>query len=297
MSNNLTRRAFIKSSAGAALALGITGSLSCAKNRTATDMVTLGNSGVQVSRLGMGTGSNGGHIQRSLGQEEFTKLIRYGIDRGVSFIDTADNYREMHEMINKAIKGVDREKLQIQCKIPHSKYEDPVKEIDRFRKEVGTDYFDSFLLHHVRTATWPEDHARLMDSLMELKEKQVIRAVGCSIHGLVPLNAAANTNWGDVRFVRVNHNGTHMDGPTGQWAEQGVPEKALADIEKMHQAGKGMIGMKLIGNGDFTDPEVRKKSIHFVMGLDFVDAVIIGFKSPQEIDEAIKNMNDGLNAV
>jgi 1-deoxyxylulose-5-phosphate synthase len=295
--NNISRREFIqKSSAGAAVTLAATSGLSCSlTKRSATDLVTLGESGVKVTRLGMGTGSNGGHVQRSIGQEEFTKVIRYGIERGISFIDTADSYNDLHEMINKAIKGLDREKLQIQCKISAKKYTEYATEIDRFRKELGTDYFDSFLLHNVRTADWVDEFARARDTLMELKEKQIIRAAGCSMHGLIPLRATANASWGDVRLVRVNHNGTHMDGSRGDWQEQGDVERALPQIEKMHQAGKGVIGMKLIGNGDFTDAQVRKDSIHFVMGLDYVDAVIIGFKSAQEIDEAIQNMNDGLN--
>lgn len=296
-SRNITRREFIqKTSAGAAVTIAATSGLSCsATKRSATDLVTLGESGVKVTRLGMGTGSNGGHIQRTLGQEEFTKVIRYGIDRGISFIDTADNYREMPQMVSKAIKGLDREKLQIQCKVSPTKYESPAKEIDRLRKEVGTEYFDSFLIHCVRTADWVETFASLRENLLELKEKQILRSVGCSLHGLLPLRATANTTWGDVRLVRVNHNGTHMDGLKGTWEEQGDVNQALPQIEKMHKAGKGILGMKLIGNGDFTDAQVRKDSIHFVMGLDYVDAVVIGFKSPQEIDEAIINMNDGLN--
>lgn len=295
---SLTRRDFIqKSAAGAAIAVTAGGVIGCGTSkRSATDRVALGRSGVTVSRLGMGTGSNGGHVQRTIGQEEFTRVIRYGIERGISFIDTADNYNEMHEMVQKAIAGIDREKLQIQCKISPTRYENPAQEIDRFRREVGTDYFDSFLIHCVRTADWVETYAKLRDELLELKEKQILKAVGCSMHGLLPLKATANTNWGDVRLVRVNHNGHHMDGPRGDWDEPGNRDEALQHIRNMHDAGKGIIGMKLIGNGDFTDPEVRKKSIHFVMGLDFVDAVVIGFKSTQEIDEAIANMNEGLNA-
>ena len=297
-SKNITRRDFLqKSAVGAAATIGAANLFSCSiTKRSATDIVTLGESGVKVSRLAMGTGSNGGHVQRTMGQDEFTKVIRYGIDRGVTFIDTADNYNEMHEMVNKAIKGLDRENLQIQCKIPPNKYEDPLKEIDRFRKEVGTDYFDSFLIHCVRTADWPEQFKKLRDDLLEIKEKQIVRAVGCSMHGLLPLRATAETTWGDVRLVRVNHNGHHMDGIKGDWKEQGDRDAALPQIEKMHQAGKGIIAMKLIGNGDFTDAQVRKESIHFVMGLDYVDAAVIGFKSTDEIDEAIMNMNEGLNA-
>jgi hypothetical protein len=114
------------------------------------------------------------------------------------------------------------------------------------------------------------------------------------MHGLLPFHAAVATDWGDIRFIRINHNGTHMDGLKGDWQESGDVDQVVAGIKKMHAAGKGIIGMKLIGNGNFTDPLVRRQSIEFVMGLDSVDAVVIGFKSPREIDEAIMNMNDAL---
>ncbi len=295
MERKPTRRDFLKTvAAGAgALALGATGGGAL---RTATDRVTLGRSGVVVSRLGMGTGTNGGQVQRALGQEAFTRLIRHGLERGITFFDTADNYNGMHEMLRAALVGVDRSRIQIQCKIPGDKYADPLAELDRFRKEVGTDYFDTFLIHHVRTADWPSTQRRLMDQLETAKERGAIRAHGVSIHGLEPLAAAPAVDWLDMAFVRVNHNGTHMDGPTGAWSEPGRRDEALGHIRRLHDRGAGVVGMKLVGNGNFTDPAVREQSIRFVMGLPYVDAVVMGFKTPQEIDEALRRMNAALGA-
>ncbi|MEA3478911.1 MAG: aldo/keto reductase, partial [Bacteroidota bacterium] len=206
--------------------------------------------------------------------------------------DTADGYDAMHEMVRPAIKGVDREKIQIQCKISPGRYVNTFKELDRFRREIRTDYFDSFLIHCVQTADWPEQFARLRDELDEAKEKRIVRSVGCSMHGMLPLQAAANTSWGDIRFCRVNHKGTCMDSVSGKWKDPGDVPAVLREMQKMHKNGKGIIGMKLIGNGDFTDAKVREESIRFVMGLECVDAVVIGFKSPKEIDEAIRNINN-----
>jgi predicted aldo/keto reductase-like oxidoreductase len=293
----ITRRNFIgKTLAGTAGVLAWP-HLSGAENpkRTAIDQVELGLSQLKVSRLGIGTGSHGGRIQREIGQKAFTRVIRYGLDQGITFIDTADNYNEMHEMLREALKGIDRDRIQIQCKIWPERYQDPLAELDRFRRELGTDYFDSFLIHCVRTADWPEKYERLRDLLETAKDKKIIRNHGVSIHGIPPLKAAASTSWGDVRFVRVNHNGAHMDGINEEEENASRVTPVVEQVKKMHAAGKGIIGMKLIGNGDFTDAEQRKSSIHYVMGLDCVDAVVIGFKSPQEIDEAIKNMNEGLN--
>lgn len=263
--------------------------------RSAADAVVLGKSGLRVSRLGFGTGSNGGSVQRALGQDGFTRLVRHTLDRGITFFDTADNYGGMHEMLREALRGVDREAVQIQTKFPWDRYDDPLRELDRYRREVGTDYFDSFLLHCTLSGAWPSELARMMDAMAEAKAKGLIRAHGVSVHGLKSLEAATRTGWIDVAQVRVNHNGHHMDGPTGRWREPGDRVAALPHIRRLHESGKGVIGMKLIGNGDFTDPEVRRRAIAFVMGLDYVDAVVIGFRTPAEIDEAIANVDAGLN--
>ncbi len=294
--NQITRRSFVKTSlvAGAGVLALPTLNSCAAKSKTATDVVPLGQSGLYVSRLGMGTGSNGGHVQRSIGQDEFTTIVRYAIDRGVTFFDTADNYDQLHDMLRLALTGVDRDKVQIQTKISRNKYENPRQEIDRFRQELGTEYIDSLLIHCTRTADWVEDSKALRDLFDELKAEGIVKAVGVSMHGLLPFHATVDTDWGDVRLIRINHNGAHMDGLTGDWQETGDVPQVVEGITKMHAAGKGIIGMKLIGNGDFIDPEVRRQSIEFVMGLEAVDSVIIGLKSTQEVDEAIENMNNGL---
>ena len=151
------------------------------------------------------------------------------------------------------------------------------------------------LIHCVLKPTWPQDTARLQDQLSEAKHRGWIKAHGVSIHGLKPLAAAtAGLEWPDHFLLRVNHNGRHMDGPTGKWAEPGDRDAALSHIQQLHKQGTGIIGMKLIGNGDFTDIEQRRAAINFVMRLNYVDSVIIGFKSPAEIDEAISFMNKAL---
>jgi predicted aldo/keto reductase-like oxidoreductase len=294
----ISRRQFIgRTAAGVVGVLGAPAVAAAAPTvrRSAADRVVLGRSGIGVSRLGLGTGSNGGSVQRGVGQEQFTRLVRHALDRGITFFDTADNYGEMHEALREALRGVPREGIQIQTKIPWERNPDALRELDRFRREVGTEYFDSVLIHCTRTARWPTELARMMDQLAEAKQRGLIRSHGVSMHGLEPLEATVRTRWPDVAQVRVNHNGHHMDGPTGEWKEPGNRDAALPHIRRLHAGGKGVIGMKLIGNGDFTDPEVRRRSIHSVMRMPFVDAVVIGFKSPAEIDEAIRNMNEGLS--
>ncbi len=293
----ISRRRFLGALAAGSAGIAVMPHFLCAAKTvklSAIDQVPLGKSGIKFSRLGFGTGSMGGRVQRELGQAKFTALVRHALDRGITYFDTADNYQKMHEMLREALKGVDREKIQIQCKIPHGRYDDPLKEIDRFRKELGTDYFDSMLIHCVQTTDWAEKLKRLRDLLDEAKDKKIIRARGVSVHGLPGLKGVAETSWGDIRLVRVNHNGTHMDGPTGKWAEPGQVKPVINYVKKMHAAGKGIIAMKLIGNGDFVNTQTREQSIRFVMGLECVDAAVIGFKSPNEIDEAILRINRAL---
>lgn len=288
------RRSFLRQSAGLVGAALMPAHLS-ARGR-ATDLVPLGRTGLTISRIGMGTGSTGGDIQRALGQDGFTKLLRYGIDRGVTYIDTADAYRT-HEMVREAIKGVPRERLFIQTKMPWEKPEfvdRPAEVIDRYRRELGTEYIDSLLIHCARKHSWPDDLKRMMDVFDEAKARGIIKAKGVSCHGLQPLTRATATDWVDVHLVRVNPQGRHVDGPTGEWEEPGNVPAAMKEIAAMHAKGRGIIGMKLVGNGDFTRTEDRERALQYAMTCGSVDAVVIGVKNTAEIDEAIMRVDRAL---
>src|ERR1041385_3160842 len=99
-----TRRDFLAAGLGAA----VFGPLAAAQNkkRLATDWVTLGKTNVKVTRLAFGTGTFGGRVQRELGQEQFTRLVRHAYDNGIRFFETAESYRGMPEMLGIALKGV-----------------------------------------------------------------------------------------------------------------------------------------------------------------------------------------------
>lgn len=294
-SNNLTRREFLKSAAAAGAVMFMPLSTRAALKKTAADQVLLGKTGLMLSRLGIGVGSSSGNVQRGLGQEGFNALIKYAYDHGITYIDTADAYRT-HTWVREAIKGLPREKLFIQTKMG-GQPEDPLKEIDRFRQELDTDYLDSLLIHCKVTADWDETHKRLIDVFSEAKARGIIRSHGVSCHSLPATAKAAQLAWVDVNLVRVNPQGAHIDTPTEKVFEDSSAEHVPGVIEQlgiMRKNGHGIIGMKIIGDGDFKDPEDRKKSTHFAMQPDLVDAVVIGFKSAEEIDEAIFNINTAL---
>ncbi|MBP8261810.1 MAG: aldo/keto reductase [Verrucomicrobia bacterium] len=264
-----------------------------APRRTAVDQVPLGRTGLRISRLGIGTGSNSGQVQFALGAEGFHRLIRYAYDRGITYIDAAQGYRTF-EWIGGAIKGLPREKLFLQTKVP-GKPANVLEAIDRHRKTFQTDYIDSLLIHCMVRGNWTEDMKRIMDGFEEAQQKQWIRLKGVSCHSLPALRAATESSWTQVHLVRVNPQAKHVDGDTESWNQPGNQiEPVLEQIRAMHAKGRGVIGMKIIGNGDFTQPEDREKSIRFAMACREIDAVVIGFKSPAEIDEAIERMNRAL---
>ena len=301
----ISRRDFIKKSTEAASIVVIGNELKfrveAAPVRSATDWVQLGRiskNHVKIPRLGMGTGSNNGKVQRDLGQEGFNKLVHFAYERGVRYIDTADNYKT-HEMIREAIKGIPREQLFIQTKLPlrAETTANPLATIDRYRKELGVDYIDSLLLHCMTKGTWVADQKATMAAFDEAAAKGWIKIKGCSCHGLDALRAATKNDWVEVQLARINPQGHHVDGdnPTNPHDPKGKFDEAMKEIKAMHDKGRGVIAMKLCGDGDFTNSEDREKAVRYAMTCGFVDAVVIGFKSPAEIDESIERINRALN--
>jgi predicted aldo/keto reductase-like oxidoreductase len=169
--------------------------------------------------------------------------------------------------------------------------------LDRYRTELGVDYIDSLLCHCMVKANWEDDHKRMMDVFEDAKDKKIIRSHGVSCHTLPATIKAAELDWVDVNLVRINPQGVHMDTPEEKWnavSDLSHLPDVLKQVKIMRQNGHGIIGMKIIGNGDFTDARDREMSIRFTMQSGLVDAVVIGFKSAGEIDEAIMRINSAL---
>jgi len=294
----ITRRRFLESTAVVSGALIVGDRLLAAepaKRPTAVDQVKLGKTGLRICRLGMGFGSVGGSVQRSLGQDGLTRLIRYGYERGVRYIDTAESYRT-HEMIAAAIKGLPRETLFIQTKMPGNP-EKPLEVLDRYRRELGVEYIDSVLTHCVVRHDWDDERRRVLDALEEAKARKIIRAHGMSCHSVPALKRSGEIDWVDVHLVRINPQGVNMDTPAERWNAKSDASHVPAVVEQLkvlHAKKRGVIGMKIMGEGAFTSPEDREKSIRFAMRCPGLSAIVIGFKSTAEIDEAIERMNRAL---
>jgi len=293
--SQFTRRDFLKTTvAVSAVAASGRALTAAAAKRSATDWVTLGNSGVKVTRLAFGTGTRGGMIQRQLGQDEFTRLVRHAYDRGIRFFETADSYRGMPEMLANALKGIPRDSYRLMTKMAPQQ-PDPAASIDKLRTSLSSDYIDIVLLHAVHTTEWPQEREPTRDALSAAKQKKVVLAHGASVHGLLSLRVCPTTKWLDVAMLRINHNGTMMDNIRGDNEIGDVPE-VTAHAREIHSQGIGVLSMKAMGEGRFVTPEDRDASIKYIMGLGVVDATTIGYKSPAEIDEAIERINTHLNA-
>jgi aryl-alcohol dehydrogenase-like predicted oxidoreductase len=286
-----SRRDFLKTGLAAG-ALATTGTLSLrAEPQTATDWVTLGKTNVKVTRLAFGTGSFSGQVQRDLGQEQFTRLVRHAHERGVRFFETAESYGGMHEMLGIALQGVPRDSYRLMTKVTTHDGVNPQDKIDQLRRAAKTEYFDIVLLHWQHTPTWPTDSLRWQDGISEAQAKQAVLSHGASVHGLPALRQVPDMKWLDVAMIRMNHKGVRMDAEDYNTEGLGNVSEVVTHVKKIRKDGTGVISMKLVGEGVFTNREDRKAAMKFAFRNAGVNAVTVGYKNTGEIDEAIENLN------
>ena len=283
-----SRRDFLKTGIAAG---ALAGTLPLnAERQVATDWVKLGRSNIHVTRLAFGTGSMSGEVQRELGQEGFTKLVRYAYDRGIRFFETAESYGGMHTMLGVALKGIPRDTYRIMSKVTTHPGVEPQGKIDELRKLANTEYFDILLLHWQHTSTWPADTRRWQDGILQAEARKAVLSHGASVHGLPALRQMPGNKWLDVAMIRMNHNGTRMDAEDYATDGRGDVSEVVQHVKQVHHEGMGVIGMKLVGEGAF-NREDRQKAMRFAFKNAGVDAVTVGYKNTAEIDEAIENLD------
>ena len=272
-------------------------------SRSSTDpfqLVKLGRSGLETTLIGMGTGiyasSRSSFLTRQ-GKDKSVLLIRHAYDSGLRFFDCADTYGT-HPIMAETLKSIPREEITLTTKIwareddgiPEPERPDANVVIDRFRQELNTDYLDLVQLHCMVDGNWTEGLKRQMDILEDLKSKGIIRAHGVSVHTLEAMKAALVSPWVDVIHVRINPYGIAMDKPE--------PGEVVSVIHQLHNSGKGVIGMKLVGNGDFRDDSDKiDNSLRFVLGLGSVDMIIVGFQDQAEIDNYSQRVINALTQI
>ena len=290
----ISRREFLKTSFAVGTVAGAaTVPLRADTVQKANEKVTLGKSSLQVTRLAFGTGSNNGYVQKALGQQEFSRLVSHAYERGIRFFETAESY-VTPAMLAEALKPYPRESYALMNKVTTDPGVDPAKRFDEMRRISQTEYFDIMLLHWQHTGNWIEETARWRDGIDEAQAKQTIRVRGVSVHGLPALRLVPGDKWLEVAMIRMNHNGTRMDGPIPDDGNPGNVPEVVAHVKQVKSEGMGVISMKLIGDGTFTRHEDRQAAMRFAFNNAGVDCVTVGFKHTREIDEAIDNLNIAL---
>src|SRR6266581_1158201 len=248
---------------------------------SAADTVTLGKTGIQTSRLAMGTGTVGsGHHshQTALGIKGLSDLLLNGYEHGLRFFDTADSYGS-HPHVAEALKHVPRDKVTILTKSWARDAATARADLDRFRQELGTDYIDICLMHCLTEGDWTERFQPVMDVLSEAKQKGIIRAHGCSCHSIEALRSAAKSPWVDVHLVRVNPIGAYMDDK---------PDTVVSVIREMRANHHAVIGMKILGQGEMRNRQ--DEALHYALSLDLLDAFTIGAESQSEQEDLVRRI-------
>jgi 1-deoxyxylulose-5-phosphate synthase len=247
----------------------------------ATDTVTIGRTGIKTSRLAMGTGTVGyGHHsnQTALGVKGLSQLLLNGYNNGLYFFDAADSYGS-HPHVAEALKQLPRDKVTLLTKSWARDAKGMRDDLDRFRRELGTDYLDIVLMHCVTEGDWTTQFRGAMDVLSEAKDKGTIRAHGCSCHSIEALRAAAKSPWVEVDLVRVNPVGAHMDAD---------PATVIGVMKEMKASGKGLVGMKILGQGALRTRQ--DEAIKYALSLGLLDAFTIGAESKPEQEDLIRRV-------
>ena len=249
---------------------------------SASDTITLGHTGIKTSRLAMGTGTVGsGHHshQTALGIKGLSDLLLNGYDRGLRFFDAADSYGS-HPHVAEALKHVQRDKVTVLTKTWARDPATARADLERFRRELGTDYLDVCLMHCVTEGDWTERYRGVMDVLSEAKEKGIIRAHGCSCHSIDALRAAAKSPWVEIDLARINPVGAYMDAD---------PATVVGVLREMKAAGKAVVGMKILGQGELRNRQ--DEAIKYALSLGVLDAFTIGAESKAEQEDLMRRIS------
>ena len=280
----MKRRTFIRNSlAGAAVLSAFPyEALALEEKLYPHDRVKLGNTGIEMSRMAMGTGTHGfggaSNQTRQMGIKGVADMLRAAFDDGINFWETADQYGS-HPHVGEALKKVKREEVVILTKTNSNSYESVKKDLDRFRKELGTDYLDIILLHAVTDPQWNQKMKGAMEALAEAKEEGIIRAHGVSCHSIGALETAADESWVEVDLARFNPGGARMD------ADVTTVTKVLT---RMKENGKAIIGMKVYGCGELL--HMKDECLQFQTGSGITDAFTMGFESIEQMKDIQKRL-------
>jgi len=290
----IDRRSFIQSSVAGVAGLTFLGAglpvyeAPVLSKSAVIDQVKLGKTGLKVSRVAFGTGTNGGNQSSNftrMGKENFIKIARHAWEKGIHFLDTADSYGS-HTFAREVLKELPREKVTLLSKMwttdtRWQKAGNVPETLDRFRMETGSEYFDIVLMHCMLNGNWKEEKKAFMEGLSKAKQQGIIKAVGVSCHNWDAMKLAVEDPWVDVILARINPFGVHMDG---------TPEEVSGLLATAAKNGKGVIGMKIFCNGDKVKEEEREESIRYAMTNKNIHCVTLGMETTDQIDDAVERI-------
>ena len=290
--STFNRRRFISGVSAATVAAAVTPSWQCltaqeaaeTANRKPLPKAKIGKTGIETTILGLGTGTHGGNDFLNLGQTNFVDLLMHGVQNGIRYLDTAENYRThifMRFLLQEAKKiGVNRDDFYVLTK-SFARTAGAAKAIvARYLYEMECGYIDTLLMHCLTEADWPTKYREVVDVLVDERDKQGsrVKSIGVSVHSLEALEACLTVDELDVILVRINPFGVNMDASA---------DKVVPVVKKLHEKGKGILGMKIFGEGKLEESQQRYDSLKFAMGLDCVNAMTIGFTTKSQIDETL----------
>lgn len=282
--SDLNRRRLIKGALGAAglVSLRHAGSaFAAATKKACSDVVTLGKTGIKLSRMAMGSGTNGSNktsVQARLGIGGFADLLTHAFDQGITFWETADQYGT-HEHMREGMRRVGKNRVTLLTKTHAKTGPEMNADLDRFRRELGRDHIDIVLLHCMTSDDWVKERQGAMEALERAREKGIVRAHGVSCHTLPALKLAAKTPWVQVDLARINPVQAHMDSD---------PDTVLGVLREMKAQGKGVIGMKVLGQGQLSTDVDR--ALRYSTRLDVLDCFTIGFAAKLQVDEILRKV-------
>ena len=291
--NKINRRQFLLAGTAGLAGLsvagkGMAGNIYSLANDVVVDKVKLGNTGLTVSRMAMGTGTRGynrSSNQTRAGMDHFKRMLNHAYERGIRFYDMADFYGSM-PFVGESMKGLPRENITLLSKMltyeDGSTMNEPVSQLlDRFRKEANTDYFDVILMHCMMQGNWSNTRKHYIDGLAKAKQDGIVKAVGISSHHIDALKEAAESPWVDVILARINPFGKNMDGD---------PDVVTPILLKAIQNGKGVIGMKIFAEGECVSDQEREESIRFSVTKKHVHCMTMGLETEDQMDDAIERV-------
>ena len=289
----LSRRHFISGVSAASVAAALNPAFTSrskaadANERKPLPRVKIGNTGIETTLLGVGSGTHGGNDFLNMGQLKFVDLMLHAFQNGIRYIDTAENYRThifMRFALQEAAKiGIKREDFFLLTK-SFARTAGAAKVIvDRYLYEMECKYVDALLMHCLTDGNWPTVHEDVWDTLREFRKSGRVKKIGVSCHSLEALEAATTVEDIDIVLARINPFGVNMDA---------TPDKVAPVLQKLHDRGVGVLGMKIYGEGKFTEKQQRYDSLKYVMNLGCVDAMTIGFTEKAHVDETLQMVSD-----